>query len=213
MARRGLGRFHVADSRDFEIPRLTSQRVERRWADHYWRGNQGAVGACVGFAFAHFLAAAPLIQLHRIPAMGIYRLAQELDEWEGTNYEGTSVRAGAKVLQRAGMISTYAFARSIDAVVAWVLERGPVIAGTNWYNKMTFPDANGFCKPGGRLEGGHAYCITRVNVREEYFGFVQSWEPNWGAEGRGYIRFSDMERLLRENGEFCTAVEIDVRGD
>jgi C1A family cysteine protease len=85
---------------------------------------------------------------------------------------------------------------------------GPVVVGTNWYNGMFYPNRNGLIKISGRIAGGHAYVINGVNTVTRLFRIKNSWGQSWGQSGHAYISFTDMERLIRERGEICFAVEI-----
>ena len=56
--------------------------------------------SCVGFSWARFAA---LLHRRRFDGFSIYGLAQEkYDEWDGTDYFGTSVRAGGDVMRHEG---------------------------------------------------------------------------------------------------------------
>ena len=206
-----FGRRYRADDRDkqYRLRRLNSGRARRFWRDDAWWGDQGDTPTCVGYAWAHWLANAPIIQ--RLRAEGIYFLAKHLDEWPGENYAGTSVRAGAKALFELGFIREYRWAWSLPLLIDTVLELGPVVVGTNWYGGMNTPDRNGVLSVSGKLEGGHAWLINGVDVEKELFRLKQSWGRGWGLQGRAWISFKDMRRLIREDGEICCATEADVR--
>jgi hypothetical protein len=142
---------------------------------------------------------------------GIYYFAQLLDEWEGTNYDGTSVRGGAKVAHKAGFISSYKFARTLDAVLYHILEHGPVVMGTSWYSGMNSPnERTGIITPTGRTIGGHAYLAYGANVSKGLLSIRNSWGLDWGIKGRARLSFENVERLLEQRGEACTPVEIKV---
>src|SRR5688572_4499865 len=108
MSEYGLGRRPAVDARDqafpmaaklVELPVRPKTKTWRVW----WKGNQGSDPHCVGFAWYAMLRSLPLLQ-REPPAQFIYHEAQKVDEWDGEGYPGTSVRAGAKVLQREGKI-------------------------------------------------------------------------------------------------------------
>ena len=79
--------------------------------------------------------------------------------------------------------------------------------GTNWYYNMFFPDKTGRIKLGGYLAGGHAYVLNGVNTKTQLFRIKNSWGRKWGQLGHAYISFSDMSRLIKEQGEICLAIE------
>lgn len=206
--KRSYGRLFSADIRDWKylLPRrITSARKVRNWNDSGWTGDQGSTPQCVGYAWAHWLAASPIRQL--VLPTGIYQHAQYVDEWPGEDYEGTSVRAGAKLLADLGFISNYKWAFTLNPLIQTVLEVGPVVAGTYWYEQMEKPDKNNFISPTGFILGGHAYLISGVNMRKEFFRIKNSWGKSWGDDGHAYITFADMSKLIEEDGEICLGVE------
>jgi len=125
----------------------------------------------------------------------------------GNSYDGTSVRAGAKILQRLGVISEYRWASTLDDVVQAVLHLGPVVVGTWWYSDMFTPDSNGVITATGTKSGGHAYVINGVNLNKKQFRIKNSWGRGWGKKGHAYISFSDFDKLLKDWGEACMAFE------
>jgi C1A family cysteine protease len=138
----------------------------------------------------------------------VYREAQKVDEWPGEDYSGTSVRAGAKVLQALGFIASYHWAYDVETVVQAVLERGPVVVGTSWYRDMFLPDASGLVTPSGPLVGGHAYVLNGTNRKTGLFRAKNSWGRSWGKGGAFWLSYETLERLLHESGEACIALEV-----
>lgn len=169
--------------------------------------DQGSEGACVGFAWAHELAAWPA----RLPvtdefARGIYRDAQRLDPWPGESYDGTSVLAGAKAVQARGLLGEYRWAFGIDDVVATVGAFGPVVLGVPWLAGMADTDTDGFIHATGATVGGHAILARGVNLRGEWVTLHNSWGPRWGRGGMCRISFGDLATLLARDGEACVPV-------
>lgn len=176
-------------------------------------------GACVGFAWTHELNAVPFkIKVKTTTARTIYYAAQQWDEWGGTNYDGTSVLAGAKVVNSLGHMEEYRWAFGIDDVVKTLSEYGPLVLGINWYEGMFDTDTNGFIKPTGNLAGGHAILAKGILFRKRV-GFLwemlpepvivlhNSWGTNWGIGGDAYITASDLSTLLKQQGEACVPVK------
>jgi len=203
---RCFGRFYAPDTRDrlYALRPVASRRRWRYW-QQTWSGDQMDTPECVGYAWSHWLSAAPICQW--LDPTGIYRAAQLVDEWAGQDYDGTSVRAGAKILESLGVITSYHWAFNVAAMVSQVLEVGPVVFGSNWYEMMCYPDDRGMISVAGEIYGGHAYLIDGVTVDRQVFRLQNSWGRAWGLNGRAWIRFSDLRRLLDEDGECCNAIE------
>jgi hypothetical protein len=220
-----LGRVEKEDKKDLNYliknnfsklstivrPNSVSTITSRYWNDDGWWGDQGRTPQCVGFSWSHWLEDGPTEQGGIPPIVKpniIYTEAQKIDEWPGENYAGTSVRAGAKYLQKIGKIKSYYWAFDLNTLIDTVMKIGPVVVGTNWYYNMFFPDKNGLIKVGGRNSGGHAYVINGVDIKNKTFRIKNSWGKNWGKNGRATISFNDMNRLIKERGEICIATEI-----
>lgn len=218
---KGLGRVPSFDIRDMAHPMRsilkpkTPAITQKYWWTSGWWGDQGATSQCVGYAWAHFLEDSPVT--HPDPAKtaivkpeDIYREAQLIDEWPGENYDGTSVRAGVKVLQKLGYIESYLWAWDLNTVVNALLTTGPVVVGTNWYEGMYTPNSKGLIKIAGEAIGGHAYLLNGVNTKTKMIRLKNSWGREWSNGGHATISFADMERLISEYGEACLAIERKV---
>lgn len=215
----GLGREYAYDSRDNNYliensPLYTtgSTLTVRNWDDEQWWGNQGSTSECVAYAWTHWLEDGPVYQApapHPIVNPNtVYKEAQKIDEWPGENYNGTSVRAGAKILQSLGFIQNYLWAYDVNTLANTVLNIGPVVVGTVWYRNMFFPNkTTGLVTASGNIVGGHAYVITGVDTKKRLFRIKNSWGRNWGLNGRAFISFNDMAKLIKLQGEICLAVE------
>lgn len=140
----------------------------------------------------------------------LYDQAQQLDEFADTPPAGgTSVRAGAKVLQSLGAIKSYHWAANIDDVITAVLTEGPVIVGTNWYHDMFRPvGSDARLHPTGGVAGGHAWKVDGYNRSTLLFRMKNSWGLGWALKGYAHITQADLSRLLfDEPGEACIALE------
>ncbi len=205
-AERKLDRLVQFDprSRNFPISYVNEGKVPRSYA---WRCNtfldQGTEGSCVGFGNTHELIARPseVQNLGASYAITIYKDAQKIDPWEGEDYEGTSVLAGVKILHQQGWFESYRWAFGINDLILGVGRNGPAVIGVYWYEGMRDTDSNGYIHVSGSILGGHCLLCSAVNIREKRFTLHNSWGTTWGESGRCYISFSDMERLLREEGE------------
>lgn len=219
MAATSFGRRVIPDTRDANYPmRLavpqTTSRSYRYWYDNGWWGDQGDVPACVGYAWAHWVEDGPVTPPRKpqpyADPLQVYQLAQKLDEWPGEGYEGSSVRGGAKALRQRGCISAFYWTLDVNELARAILERGPVVVGTNWYAGMLEPRASdGLIRVTGEILGGHAYELNGVNLKRAQFRVKNSWGRLWGRSGRALISFDDMARLLKEDGEACLATEAD----
>lgn len=211
---RKFGRIYIPDDRDRQYPiaKRSTRRIFRYWWDNGWWGDQGRTPQCVAYSWVHWLEDGPVPQSGVAPIVKpsvLYKRAQQLDEWPGEDYEGTSVRGGAKALKEWGFISQYRWTNTIDVLISAVLELGPVVVGTNWYADMSYPNRSGVIAATGELVGGHAYVLNGVNRRTFQFRGKQPWGRDWGKDGHFYVSFKDMQRLIEdEYGEACLAMEM-----
>jgi hypothetical protein len=197
-------------SRLFPIRALLGPGQPRSYTWSLPRGplDQGREGACVGFAWAGEAAARPVVELDITDdvARSIYHEAQTLDEWQGEDYDGTSVLAGAKTMRRRGYITEYRWAFGLDDVLATVSRFGPVVFGLNWHADMMAPDVGGYLHPSGGVVGGHAILCNGVSVRQRHVIVTNSWGADWGLSGRARIGWDDLAALLADDGEACVPV-------
>lgn len=177
--------------------------------------DQLAEGACVGFGITHELLASPVpVNLERVKvdvprdptqfARFLYNRAKMIDEWEGIDYEGTSVRAGFLASSVIGLIKEFRWAFGLQDVKDTILVKGPVVFGINWYSGM-YEAPRGVLRVTGDLVGGH--CLIGVG-RDSHDGqrgtiLQNSWGPDWGNNGLAWISDHDLDRLLHEQGEAC----------
>lgn len=222
----GPGRVYAPDERDRSYPvtdeiiAKMAERVKLVAGDrHAWKTgpvlDQGDDPACVGYGWSGFLSAAPVMTHHNriLPdPLELYFAAQKVDEWEGEDYDGTSVRAGAKVLQTLGLIKEYRWSTDRDQLREWLNTVGPAVIGIDWFNAM-YRTRGGYIVPAGRLEGGHCVYIVDYSPSQRAYRIVNSWGVGWGEKGRAWVDEDDMEHLLfKMNGEVCHAIEtLDVK--
>lgn len=188
------------------------------------RLDQGAEGACVGFGFAHELAARPGIVtgVNNTYARDLYWDAQRADDWSGGSYpgaspvyEGTSVLAGAKVCLKRGFYKEVRWALNLTDLVIAVGYTGPAVMGVDWYEDMLDTDDHGYIHPTGDIAGGHCVCINGVKIVKKadgtadplrsYFVIQNSWGRSWGVDGRCGITLAETMKLW-SGGDFCIPI-------
>lgn len=180
--------------------------------------DQGNTGHCVGFGWTHFGNTAPIEDQYTDADANAFYYAIKADQDHEPNAEdGSTVRSGAQeMLKDARINGSYVFAANIGEIQAWLQTQGPVVFGTDWYEGMFTPDADGVAHMTGPVQGGHCFLACGIDL-----GFKQgpaficqnSWGSSWGLDidgghGRFYLLISDMEKLLATQGEACAATEI-----
>lgn len=214
------------DPKSREFPIRASLQVAPRLRNKLWKVgptlNQGREGACVGFGWTAEALTTPVpVDLTKVAAdiprdptayaLSVYKAAQKLDNWEGEDYSGTSVLAGAKVLREHGLIKEFRWAFSVDDVINTILSKGPVVLGIEWRSGMYSTTDSGVLLTTGKTVGGH--CITAVGFehKSERLGgedgiiLQNSWGNRWGKDGLAVIKVTDLAELLSKHGEACVA--------
>jgi hypothetical protein len=212
---RGLGWFPAEDQRDYRAEDYLTAAVtsgKALWANPI-QLDQGTEGACVGFGWTGLLNARPVKhEFGNKMGFDVYHRAQQLDEWPGEDYSGTSVRAGAKVLRERGHIDAFAFTQNAETLARFVLNQGPAPIGVNWHQGMGRVDSEGYIYPTGRVRGGHCVIVDGVvfgvEGQVDRFRLRNSWGSTWGLNGRCRIRFEDLQRLFSAGGTACMVVEL-----
>lgn len=182
--------------------------------------DQGNLGSCTGNAALGAVGTAALFEalaghsqqpsatdaaVDEQQAVKLYSAATKLDDYPGgypptdTGSDGLSV---AKAAQRAGLISGYQHATSLESALA-ALADGPVIAGINWYDSFDQPTSDGFIAitDHASVRGGHEICLDGLDVEKRVIWFTNSWSTAWGFSGRAYMTWNDFGRLLDEKGD------------
>ena len=211
---KGLGWAPVEDERDWKLEdTLSAERTSgiRHWANPL-QLDQGSEGACVAFATTGVINAEP--KLHSFDntfAFSLYQLAKTLDPWPGEDYSGTSVRAGAKAAVQLGFFSAYAFTYSVETLAFYLLNRGPVMIGVDWFDGMDRVTPAGYIFPTGDVRGGHSVIVDGVvwnkDDEENRFRIRNSWGNSWGLNGRCRIKADDLQYLFDAGGSACCPVE------
>jgi hypothetical protein len=212
-------------SKNFPVRAAIPERPKRRTKK--WRNgvilNQGREGACVGFGWtAEALSTPVAVDLKRLKAdapeeptafaRSVYHRAKQIDEYDGEDYDGTSVLAGAKVMKELGLVKEYRWCFRIEDVIDSILTKGPVVLGIYWYESM-YDAPNGIVDVSGEIVGGH--CITAVGFKlakdsatgEDTIILQNSWGASWGHWGLAEIRVRDLKALLDNDGEACVVTK------
>lgn len=203
------------DERSRDYPIRTMIRSLAKPRSYTWRCNvqldQKSEGACAAFAMCHEAAARPVevAGITNAVARSLYKRAQELDEWPGEDYEGSSVLAAMKAGQERGWYESYRWAFGEDDLALAIGYKGCAVLGIPWYEGMNTPDKNGLISVTGKYLGGHAICCRGINIKTGLYRLRQSWNETWGILGDCFISREDMVRLLKQNGEACIPI---VRG-
>ena len=204
----------------YPIRTLLPSKAPRSYTWRHVQLDQGAEGACTGFSatmeaaarpkpfFGDPLYAPPSVSSLNSTARGAYARAKQIDEWDGEDYEGSSVLAAAKVGVERGWWREYRWAlgpgpeNAADDVIAALGYNGPVMMGTWWYESMWTSGKDGFLPVAGDTVGGHAWLLTSYNKPKDAV-----WTPNsWGGAGQGWIARAGLVKLLADQGEACVAV-------
>jgi hypothetical protein len=171
--------------------------------------DQGQTGHCVGFGWTQFLNTDPINDHDdNNVAHAVYYEAKIIDG-EPKQENGSSVRSGAKAIKNRGRVGAYVFAATMDEIKQWIQTKGPVVVGTDWYNGMFSPDANGFIQPTGTVAGGHCYLLVGWDSND-VLTFQNSWGTNWGLNGYFKMHASDWKVLFDAQGEACAAAELPL---
>ena len=190
--------------------------------------DQGKEGACAGFSATMEAAANPipvfgspmlykLLRKSVVPinqkALDIYHRAQQLDEFPGENYVGSSVLGSLKAGVEQGWWKEYRWAlgpgseAAAQDVIMAISHIGPVMMGTNWYEGMYNADNNGYLNVIGKVTGGHAWLLTKYSATKDAV-----WTPNsWGGSGQGWVSRSDLVKLLHASGEAAIPTSTKVK--
>jgi hypothetical protein len=215
----GLGRHFKPDPNDHKFlmkAQLPPPEEPIDYTDHLWQFigdvlNQGRTGTCVGHGWEHWRHVAPIESDEtESNAIAIYQQARTIDGEDPNDLQaGSNVRSGAVAITMTGELQSYLWAFQNSEVTSWVLRNGPVVVGMNWYDSMFFPTAEGFVKilPNAQRRGGHCWCVIGTDSKRAVHECVNSWGNGWGKNGHFYVAYEDMERLIHEDGEACTAVQ------
>lgn len=197
--------FRLLDAQDAQL--VSKPKI---WTPGKTVLDQGQTGLCTQFGPDASRTASP----NRLESTPLatkqlnYLRAVLRDPWSDNDQDtafqmGTSVHAAISVLQEDGLIGSYLWIETQDEMDRWLDNYGPVVVGTDWYDRMFNPRPNrGWARlqVEGVVEGGHCYCILgRSKVRG--YKMVNSWGPDWAHNGTAYIRTEDFWNTLAQGIE------------
>lgn len=204
------------------LPAAMPPRVRKVWR----RGpilDQGQEGACVGHGVTAALTGWPVpIRFtsgalpEHVPtnaqdfAFWCYHEAQQIDQWPGEDYSGTSVDAGMSVARQVGYIEGWRWITNRDEFVSSLLVIGPVVVAVPWYSGM-YEAPGGTLVVSGEQVGWHCLLVNGYQPDAgdgERIRFQNSWGHGWGHSGQAWMSLHDAWRLLLgvDGAEACVTV-------
>lgn len=192
--------------------------------------NQGKDSSCTGFALAHVIDFLQCREIgpnrpEPVSSRMLYEMAKRNDEWEGTAYEGSSLRGAIKGFYQNGVCTdstapdkprikdwalTYVMAKEaretrlgayfrvqpdISDYHAALNEIGVIYASAQIHSHWENPKDD-LIEPGGDPVGGHAFAI--VGYDDTGFWVLNSWGPGWGLNGIGKWIYADWANTIMD---------------
>lgn len=175
--------------------------------------DQGTEGACTGFGEEHVRALSPYPQVTTNDwGRAVYLEARRQDEWEGEDYEGSSVNGAMRAARHLGLIKSWKWAISTAEARHGLSYHGAGEMGSWWYDGMWDTDDHGFVHPLGQTIGGHAYAIAgyRIINGAVAYRIENSWGPSWGDNGGAWISEAGFATLLHTGGELAFPTKVRI---
>lgn len=213
--------YHDARSRNFAFDTSKLSIVSVFHGRHIPILDQGNVGSCTGNAGIGALATDPVYSTsisnnttYPLTEDGAVKLYSDAEMIDGTgpyppNDYGSYGLSIAKALKNAGLISSYQHTFTLDDALK-ALTQYPIMVGINWYNSMFNPQADGRVTISGGIAGGHEIVARQIDARNQRVWFDNSWGTSWGVNGRFYLTFTDLGRLLSEQGDVIVLIPNGV---
>lgn len=195
--------FAQAGAKDEKDLNLEIFPRSRNWTRKLYL-DQGREGACTGFGLGHCLGTGfkywPITDAH---ARQFYYWARQHDQWAGENYEGSSIQGVMEGAKANGIIKGYWWIETPEEFKAALARYGALELGTWWKSGMWKPDANGYVHNTGSREGGHAYQVGGIDLKNNRGRIDNSWgKDKWGVNGSAWIDLDELFALVfEESGE------------
>ena len=179
--------------------------------------DQGDTSECTVYSFAQFLQSAPWIHTLLWQAGTFterYRRAQTHDGIAGP-HDGSTERAVLMDAKADGLISEFLHVTDEDIAREFLLTRGTLVFGTDWFESMFTPDAHGYVEPEhGPTDMGHEYLMRwyygpRHRQYPDSYEFVNSWGPSFGKGGHFFMKAEAVKYLWQQlNGDLMSPIEV-----
>ena len=124
---RKFGRFPVRDRRDLKMSfSAEAAALPKPHGYRFWLAgptlDQGTTSQCVAYSGKQYLAADPVRNKLFMTAAQLYKHVQRNGEWNGEDYDGTSVHALFKCFKDLGYVERYEWTSDNDVLTRF-LER------------------------------------------------------------------------------------------
>ncbi|CAN7433502.1 MULTISPECIES: C1 family peptidase [unclassified Variovorax] len=185
-------------------------------------GDTGPEGTTVGFSVAYAIQAAASEAGKEVVVSprGIYVLSKKYDEWPGENYEGSSLLGAVKAAKEEGVylekdwpydqktvpvgkkpafkLKSYAQAKSITAILNALREKKVVALTVQVTEDFDHVSKEGrvTIKLPLRDLGRKTITIVGYDAKTAEFKFANDWGTGWGSGGFGWIKDTDLARIL-----------------
>ena len=202
------------DNRDYKLGSYidykegVTQPLSKIWDFDSKSLDQSIFPHCTGFAIANWGICSPVNDKYTNADGHDFYYKCKVIDGEPKEENGSTIRSVAKVLKNEGKINTYAFSSTIDEIKYWILNKSPMIVGTEWYEGM-MSTRFGFVEPTGKMLGGHAYLM--IGYENGNFIFQNSW-GNWGISGTGRFKMSESNfaKIFENDGEVLATIELEL---
>jgi hypothetical protein len=177
--------------------------------------NQGSEGACVGFGcMAEALATPVRTKAAANPNAQGFRMFEEArrrDEFQGEDYEGTSLTGGGNAMKAFGYLDRYLWLHTPEEVALAIAHSGPVVTGIPWtvsMDELNEPDE--YFSYGGEVRGWHCVLLHGAHgfapgPRTYDHGPWFDLRNSWGGSGNGRLPASVLAQMFEAGADAWVA--------